>query len=96
MSGRWAGGSTAEWRRTREIVFTLKGRRCLIALPGTWINRRGEVQACRGVATHIHHTQDRNVVGDDPEFLIPACEPCNLKTGDPTRGDPEPRPATQW
>ena len=96
MSGRWARGSTRQWRETRALVLERDKRRCLIALPGEWVNRRGEVQRCRGVADCVHHTQAREVVGDDPEFLISACTPCNLKTGDPTRGDPAPRPATRW
>jgi hypothetical protein len=54
---------------------------------------------CVGKATHVHHTHDRSVVGDDPRYLIAACGPCNTSYGSPTQekyGDPAPRPRTRW
>ena len=96
MSERWAKGSTAQWRATRVALFELKGRRCLLAIPGTWVTRNGETRRCLGVATQVHHTRDRRVVGDDLQYLVPACQPCNRKAGDPTSGDTEPAPATKW
>lgn len=49
---------------------------------------------CTGVATHVHHIQDRDVVGDDPRWLVAACRECNTSYGSPTQekyGDPAPR-----
>lgn len=81
--GHWQNGSTWAWRRIREQVFAERGRACHLNLDG-----------CTKVATQIHHTQDRDLVGDDPRFLVPACLPCNVRTGDPTDQDPEPN--TEW
>ena len=86
MSEGWAGGSTRAWRRTRAAVLARDGYRCRLKL-----------DVCVGVATHAHHTRGK-AYGDDPRFLVAACAPCNLKTGDPTRakGDPPCSPVTQW
>lgn len=85
MSQRWAGGSTRAWRRTRAYVLARDGYRCRLKLPG-----------CTTIATHAHHTVAREIVGDDPRYLIAACEHCNLSAGDPTSQDPAPTPRTQW
>lgn len=96
MSERWAKGSTAAWRKVRAERLAMDGYRCMIAYPGEWVTRTGQRRRCLGKATQVHHTQDRRVVGDDIRFLRSACAPCNLKTGDPTAGDPKPRPSTVW
>lgn len=86
MSRRWAGGSTSRWRRIREQVLQRDGRRCQLRLP----------QVCTTLATHAHHTQPRELVGDDPTLIVAACRECNLKLGDPTKHDPDPHPAQWW
>lgn len=86
MSRRWEKGSTREWRRVRAAVLARDGHRCRLKLAGVCVIR----------ATHVHHTQAREVVGDDPAHLVAACGPCNLKAGDPTRCDPPPTPARWW
>lgn len=91
--GHWHGGSTRAWRRIREEVFAAKGRTCLLAFE-PWGD--DDNQRCSTVATEVHHTEDRDVVGDDPRFLIPACQPCNLKAGDPTRDRADPDPLPSW
>ena len=79
--GHWQGGSTRRWRKIRQQVFAAKGTLCTLRLEG-----------CTGVATHIHHTRDRDIYGDDPEYLEPACAGCNIRTGDPVQHDPDPLP----
>lgn len=84
MSKGWAGGSTTAWRRTRRAVLRRDGYRCQLKLDG-----------CTTNANHVHHL-DGKALGDDPRRLVAACEHCNLKTGDPTKQDPQPRPRRQW
>lgn len=82
----WSKGSTRGWRRTRAAVLVRDGHRCQLRLQG-----------CTTIATQVHHTHGRGVTGDDPQFLVAACEWCNLSTGDPTRTpDPAPTPRTRW
>ena len=80
--GHWPNGSTAAWRRTRARVLERDGNVCQLQIP----------EVCVGTATHVHHTQDRVEVGDDPRFLVAACAPCNIRVGDPTVADPDPLP----
>lgn len=95
-SRRWASGSTAQWRRTRAFVLDRDGHRCQVKIPGEWVTRYGQTRRCLGVATQAHHTRPREIVGDDPRYLVAACAPCNRKAGDPAAGDPEHRSMTQW
>jgi len=85
MSQTWEGGSTRAWRKRRMETLDRDGHQCQLRLEG-----------CTGRATHVHHTLGRSVTGDDPRYLVGACESCNLKTGDPTRHDPLPEPRTTW
>ena len=80
--GHWPNGSTAAWRRTRARVLERDGNVCQLQIP----------EVCVGTATHVHNTQDRDEVGDDPRFLVAACAPCNIRVGDPTVADPDPLP----
>lgn len=76
------------WKKVRAAVLLRDGYRCRMLLSG-----------CTGTATHVHHTQERSVVGDDPRFLIAACRECNTSYGSPSQakyGDPAPRPRTRW
>jgi 5-methylcytosine-specific restriction endonuclease McrA len=86
MSKRWANGSTPQWRRVRAYVLQRDGRRCQLRLP----------RVCKGLATQVHHTQARELVGDDPAHLVAACGACNGSVGDPTRHDPDPQPRAWW
>lgn len=88
MSRAWAGGSTSKWRRTRAQVLQRDHHLCQIQLAGT----------CTTLADCVHHTIGRALTGDDPEWMVAACTPCNLKIGDPTTRppDPQPRRMTQW
>jgi 5-methylcytosine-specific restriction endonuclease McrA len=95
-SQRWTNGSTAAWRAVRALVLERDEYRCQIKLPGEWVTRDGHKRRCLGRATQAHHTRAREVVGDDPRYLVAACAPCNRKTGDPTAGDPQHRSMTQW
>lgn len=85
MSKAWAGGSTWQWRKIRAAVLTRDGQICQLRLDG-----------CTSRATHVHHTIGRAVSGNDPAHLVAACEPCNLKVGDPRAADPPPQPRTRW
>lgn len=99
MSKSWAGGSTRAWRRTRLLVLARDGWRCRIRTPGTWKTRDGQMRRCLGRADCVHHTRGKAVTGDDPQYLIAACGPCNLKLGNPARNakhDPPGRSMTKW
>lgn len=96
MSGAWAGGSTSAWRRVRAFVLLRDQYRCRIALPGVWVNARGQKRKCAGTADCVHHL-DGKAKGDDHERMIAACTPCNLRVGDPTTAaDPPGRGMTRW
>lgn len=84
MSRGWAGGSTRRWRRVRTHVLARDQHRCQLRIEGM----------CRTRADCVHHTLGKAVTGDDPEHLVAACTPCNLKVGDPRATDPAPRPGT--
>lgn len=84
MSRDWSKGSTRAWRRTRRLVLERDHYRCQLKLDG-----------CTTRATTAHHTKGK-ALGDDPRFLVAACQPCNLKVGDPTKADPEPLPWSGW
>ena len=88
MSSSWAKGSTRQWRRVRARVLARDEWLCRLQIPGI----------CTTAATHVHHTKGRAVTGDDPAFLVAACQACNLHVGDPTarRHDPPARPITKW
>ena len=82
------GGSTRAWRKTRTQVLERDHYQCQLQLAG-----------CTTHATQVHHTLGRQTTGDDPTYLTAACQPCNLKIGDPTAAtaqDPRPEPRTQW
>lgn len=85
MSSSWEGGSTTRWRRIRAQILARDRYMCRIAFPGTWTTRTGEVRRCLGRADCVHHTKGRTVTGDDPEHMIAACTPCNLRVGDPRK-----------
>lgn len=85
MSRGWQGGSTRAWRKLRALVLARDAYVCRLQLPG-----------CTTRANHVHHTLGKTITGDDPTYLVAACEHCNLKVGDPTRHNPQPRPMTRW
>ncbi len=76
MSTAWAKGSTRAWRRLRARILHRDAYTCQLKLPGV----------CTGQATQVHHTVGRAISGDDPAYLVAACAPCNLKTGQPDTG----------
>lgn len=83
--GHWPNGSTRAWRAARERVLTRDGNVCQLQIP----------DVCIGTATHVHHTQDRDLVGDDERHLVAACAPCNIRAGNPAEhSDPDPLP--EW
>lgn len=89
MSGRWVGGSTRAWRTVRAAVLARDDYRCQMQTSAE----------CVGTASTVHHTQPREVVGDDPAYLISACKPCNYGWGSPTdpkHGDPPAQGRTAW
>lgn len=77
MSVAWRGGSTRAWRRRRAFVLERDGYRCRLRLAGV----------CTGVATCVHHVKGREH-GDDLEFLLAACQPCNRRIGNPVTSSP--------
>jgi hypothetical protein len=95
MSRGWEGGSTRQWRKTRQRVLVRDGHRCQLRLPG-----------CTGRAEHVHHVNGK-AAGDGLRNLLAACAHCNLSLGDPTKpkrsdgarrpaSDPACQPRTLW
>jgi 5-methylcytosine-specific restriction endonuclease McrA len=78
VSKAWAAGSTPQWRRIRAKVLARDHYRCRIHIEGI----------CTTIATQVHHTRPRTVVGDDERYLQAACKACNLHVGEPGRHDP--------
>lgn len=71
------------WGKLRAQILERDGYRCKVVLP----------DKCTGRAECVHHTLGRWVTGDDPRYLVAACNACNLAIGDPRkRPDPEPLP----
>lgn len=92
MSKGWhaAGGSYSAWRRLRATILannqaTNQGR-CVRQIEGV----------CTGQATQVHHTLGREVTGDDPNYLEPVCQACNLHIGDPRKHEPQPKIRSRW
>ena len=51
---------------------------------------------CTTVATCVHHVKGRAVTGDDPRWLVAACDECNLAVGDPATHTPQAKKVTKW
>lgn len=103
MSRSWAGGSTRAWRTLRANILARDGYRCRAHRDG-WCNRNPAPHTCTDTAAlhgpdrgHAHHTHGRAATGDDPRYIVAACEPCNLHIGDPTQyADPPNKAVTPW
>jgi hypothetical protein len=99
--GAWQNGSTRAWRRLRAAVLARDRAVCRAHGDG-WCARartagRNGEHTCIRTATHAHHTHGRSATGDDPRFIVAACEPCNLYIGDPAAlADPSAQPVTKW
>jgi 5-methylcytosine-specific restriction endonuclease McrA len=78
-------GIYASLAQVRAEVLDRDRHRCQLRLSG-----------CTTVATQVHHTQARELVGDDPRYLMGVCQPCNGRAGDPTKADPRPAPRRWW
>lgn len=88
-NAHWQNGSSRAYRVARAeslAAHERKGGGCELKIHDDCTNR----------AEEWHHTRDRRIYGDDPQYMQWACRPCNLKAGDPTRGDPAPTPRTEW
>jgi hypothetical protein len=97
MSQAYRKGYTRYSAQVARAVQERDGHRCMLALPGEWTTRTGQVRRCLGRSDCAHHTRGRQVTGDDPLYMVAACTPCNLRVGQPsTLPDPAPMPRTQW
>lgn len=68
----------------------------MLAYPGEWTTRTGQVRHCMGVADCVHHTRGVHT-GRDMAYLVAACTPCNLRVGEPTSTvDQEHKTMTTW
>jgi hypothetical protein len=104
MSKLWSRVSARPWRRIRAHVLARDGYRCRAHNDG-WCAKaaRSTPHQCTGRAElygphsgHAHHTRGK-AYGDDPRFIVAACQACNLHIGDPAKGaDPTPKPVTRW
>lgn len=85
----WARGSTRAWRELRGAV--LARDYALAQQQGTrWCRLRVD-RVCVGASEpmHVHHLLGK-ARGDNPRFLVAACQPCNLHVGQPDPdADPE-------
>ena len=103
MSRTWAKGSTRAWRRLRAYVLARDGYRCRAHADG-WCAKVPGQHTCTGIAAlagpdagHAHHTRGKAVTGDDPRYIVAACQACNLHIGDPTQhSDPPNKAVTRW
>lgn len=77
MSKSWRRGSTRAWRNLRAQILARDGHRCQLRIKGV----------CTTVATCAHHTRGKEH-GDDPRYIVAACQPCNLRVGDPNTTTP--------
>ena len=100
MSKAWARGSTYAWRTLRARVLhnnlVENQGRCQIAIPGTWLNTKGETVQCQGVADCVHHRLGRAVTGDDIRYLVACCTACNLHIGEPSKDTPQHKTISEW
>lgn len=83
MSKAWASGSTAAWRRLRLAIADRDGWTCQLC--GEPIPRGLRRDHPRSL--QIHHTRDRRLVGDNPEFLQASHRLCNQQAGQPGRDE---------
>jgi 5-methylcytosine-specific restriction endonuclease McrA len=81
---KWGTGGTTGWHKTRAAVIARDGGRCQLRVDAE----------CAGEAETAHHTVGRAKTGDDMAYLVAACNHCNYKVGDPSRGNPRPRTRT--
>ncbi|MBQ1061322.1 hypothetical protein [Micromonospora sp. C41] len=97
MSKNWAGGSTRRWRTIRaNVLLRDKGKGCRAHRDG-WCDRAPGDHTCTDTQDVVHHTRGKAVTGDDPRYLVAACEACNGHIGDPTQHeDPPNKAVTKW
>lgn len=100
MSTGWGTGSTRAWRRMRFDILTRDKFLCRAHPEGHCAGAaehlcRITVDLAGDNAGHAHHTRGK-ALGDDPQYLITACAPCNLAIGEPAEPDVAPRPRTKW
>lgn len=103
MSQAWANGSTRAWRRIRATVILRDLERCRAHADGWCAPKPGE-HTCLGSAPlsgpnagHAHHTLGRAITGDDLDYIVAACPPCNTHIGNPAdHADPPVEAVTQW
>ena len=92
MSRVWGRGSTRRWRKIRTFVLTRDSHTCQVRVR----------TLCTDIATAAHHVLGKAITGDDPRYIVAACEPCNLHIGDPQTHDPhcplctQPTIRTDW
>ncbi len=90
MSRAWRNGSSRMWRRIRAAVLARDSVRgvptCQLQIPGV----------CTVVATCVHHVKGRAVTGDDPRWLVAACDECNLSVGQPGTRRSRTKKVTKW
>lgn len=92
MSNAWRNGSTATWRKLRVAVLDRDGWICQLC--GRTIPRG--VHRDDPLAPQVHHTRNRALVGDDPNYLQATHRKCNLAAGEPGVDDPEPHVGAWW
>jgi 5-methylcytosine-specific restriction endonuclease McrA len=92
MSTAWK--SKAGWyyayTKTRARVLAKNqaenGGRCTLQIEGV----------CTTTATQVHHVLGIAVNKLDPNYMVPACAPCNQRVGDPATHSPPHTPSTAF
>ena len=74
------------WRKIRLMVLERDEYRCQIKI----------ADCCTTIGTQAHHTLGWAITGDNPQHLVAACMACNLRIGEPSGPDPEPRRDRRW
>lgn len=92
MSLSWSGGSDRRWRAMRIRILNRDHWICQLCDEPIDPAIRPPDPRCAAP----HHTLGRKISGDDPRFIVAAHLGCNLKAGDPTKTDPQPRPVNRW
>ncbi|MFF5992594.1 HNH endonuclease [Prauserella flavalba] len=92
MSKTWKGGSSRAQRAARAFVLDRDAWVCQLC--GKPIPRAARTP--HPDSAEAHHTVARELVGDNPEYMVASHRRCNQKAGDPRVTDPQPRPRTKW
>lgn len=85
MSKSWARGSSPRWRALRLFVWDRDQGVCGLCHEPIPPSARKP----HPLSYELHHTRRRELVGDDPQWLLATHRKCNLAAGQPGRDEAE-------